>query len=174
MLATAGAAGAPGGPDRPGDAMTIAELQATGRSIASTERLETLPTVLDPAPSRAYTLALEDERRRCRLKFSTPVPALRLCQAFGWARPYGTSGDVHQVSWKIRQWDGDLPDPYGPRIKTITPRLGRWALDVALTDRPQGVLPNLSAGASPAYDLSTHAADVASIEIRPFDPNLDS
>jgi hypothetical protein len=103
--------------------------------------------------------------RYATIAFAAPIPALALCEAMGWQRPYALSTDVHQTGWKIRLWVADLADPFGPRIHTRPPRLGIWAVIAQLSNRPQGALPALSAGASPAYDLHVYAADITMLEI---------
>ena len=83
----------------------------------------------------------------------------------GWQRPYALSTNVHQTRWTIQLWVADLADRYGPHIHTRYPSLGQWAVISQLTGRPQGTLPALHAGASPAYDLGAYTADIASIEV---------
>ena len=99
------------------------------------------------------------------IAFAAPIAAAPFCEAMGWQRPYALSSDVHQTRWKIQLWVTDLADPYGPRIHTRIPSLGHWAVIPQLTGRPQGTLPSLQAGASPAYDLRAHSADIAAIEL---------
>jgi hypothetical protein len=97
--------------------------------------------------------------------FAKPISTQEFCQAMGWSRPYAIAVDVHQQSWRLVLWKEDLPSPYGPRIVTNSPRLGKWLVDVELQDRPEGQLPNLSSGASPAYDLWTYRAEVAGVRV---------
>jgi hypothetical protein len=99
------------------------------------------------------------------LAFTAPVAAVPFCEAMGWQRPYALSTDVHQTRWTIQLWVADLADPYGPRIHTRYPSLGHWAVIPQLSGRPQGTLPALHAGASPAYELRAYAADIAVIEV---------
>lgn len=103
------------------------------------------------------------------LTFPEPIPASALCEAMGWARPYALSGDVEQRRWHIQLWAGDLADPYAQRIATRRPEVGPWVLTAWLAGRPAGPLPGVVAGASPAYDLATHPASVATLEARPQD-----
>jgi hypothetical protein len=42
-----------------------------------------------------------------------------------------------------------------------------WSIDVAVTARPAGDLPGISAGASPAYPLATYNAKVKRLSIEP-------
>ena len=103
--------------------------------------------------------------RYATLACAAPVAATLFCEAMGWPRPYAVSTDVHQTRWTIQLWVADLADPYGPRIHTRCPSLGHWAVIPQLSGRPQGALPALHAGASPAYDLRVCIADIASIEV---------
>jgi hypothetical protein len=103
--------------------------------------------------------------RYARLAFAAPVAAAPFCETMGWQRPYAVATDVHQTRWTMQLWVGDLADPYGPRIHTRYPSLGDWAVIPQLSGRPQGALPALHAGASPAYDLRAYTADVAVIEV---------
>ena len=103
--------------------------------------------------------------RYARLAFAAPVAAAPFCEAMGWQRPYALSTDVHQTRWTIQLWMTDLDDAYRPRIHTRYPTVGHWAVIPQLTGRPQGTLPALHAGASPAYDLQTYTADIAVIEV---------
>jgi hypothetical protein len=45
--------------------------------------------------------------------------------------------------------------------------LGAWAVSPSLVSRPPGPLPGVSAGASPAYDLSVHPGEVRRLELWP-------
>ncbi len=83
---------------------------------------------------------------------------------WGWTQVYAVSGDVHQTTFEIRQRTGALSKD---RIATIDPHGGRWAMRVTLTKRPEGPLPKLVAGASPAYDLPGYASSFDRIEIVP-------
>ena len=99
-----------------------------------------------------------------QIQLARPIDAKQLSQLWGWKRPYGVSGDVHQQHWQIRLFQQQLQDPYGPRIATIFPKFGALEIRTQLSDRPQGPLPKTSSGASPAYDLWKHPASVGKIE----------
>ena len=101
--------------------------------------------------------------RYATIAFAAPISAQAWCEALDWDRPYALSTDVHQTRWQIHLWVSDLADPYGQRIHTHAPQLGGWVVIPQLTGRPQGALPTVYAGASPAYDLRCYAADVVSI-----------
>jgi hypothetical protein len=99
------------------------------------------------------------------ITYVEPVSAVLCCEVMGWERPYALSTDVHQTRWQIRLWEADLADPFGPRIHTRVPALGVWAILPQLSGRPQGELPSLRAGASPAYDLRIYAAAIVAFEV---------
>jgi hypothetical protein len=106
-----------------------------------------------------------NEKRYC-FSFTRPIPAGEFCRAMGWSRPYAISTDVHQNSWSIHLRTADLDDRMGrPRIATDLPRLGKWAVRSFLKNRPAGKLPNLTSGASPAYDLWEFDAEVIGVEV---------
>jgi hypothetical protein len=140
-------------------------------AIQQTSTLQELKAAIEAlAPELGLTYAEQqvfgrDSYRYATITFATPIPAQACCEALGWDRPYALSGDVHQTRWQIQLWVSDLADPYGPRIHTRAPQLGAWALITQLTSRPQGELPAVSAGASPAYDLHVYAANIESIEV---------
>jgi hypothetical protein len=111
-----------------------------------------------------------DVEREYDFSFARPISTQEFCQAMGWSRPYAVSPDVHQETWSIRLWKEDLADFHEPRIVTDFPRLGKWLVDVRLQGRPEGQLPNLSSGASPAYDLWRYKAEVASVRVKLLQP----
>lgn len=160
-------------PSQKPEPLSDGELSHLAGITAATRRFSDLPRVLAPPRRHAYTVDVKTQPGRLYLKFATPVPAKRLCHAFGWKRPYAIAWDVHQEEWYIRFRGVDLPDPYGPRTSVKTPVLGNWAVDAALTHRPPGPLPHLSAGASPAYDLAARLVGCVMLTIRPFNPDYD-
>jgi len=78
---------------------------------------------------------------------------------------YAVSTDVHQLSWHVVLFTQELPDPGGARIAVGPIAFGRWTVDPRLQGRPDGALPDVVAGASPAYDLARASAGVTSIDI---------
>lgn len=102
-----------------------------------------------------------------------PRDAKAFVAAWKLARPYAISGDVHQHTWQVMVWDQDVPDPNGKRIHAKTIHAGRWIVRPHLVGRPEGALPKVSAGASPAYDLATYAAKIDGIEIMEPGANRD-
>jgi hypothetical protein len=123
------------------------------------------------APTLGFELVENVEDHQYTLRFRQPIAAARLLKVMGWTRAYAFSGDVHQETWMIGLWTSDVPDEYGPRIGVKDPQVGAWAVTPSLAARPAGDLPNLVAGASPAYDLTAYTAQVTEIEIEPWSPD---
>ncbi|MFZ0529730.1 MAG: hypothetical protein WAL91_04235, partial [Propionicimonas sp.] len=82
-----------------------------------------------------------------------PLTARALCSAIRIDPPFAVSGDVHQRRWHVLVAGPELPDPFGPRIAVRPHHVGCWDLVPELLGRPTGPLPDIVAGASPAYDL---------------------
>ena len=101
------------------------------------------------------------------LAFEPAQDAAALASAFGWKRPFAISPDVHQQTWIVHVFSKDIDDPNNHRIATEAPQNGVWAARAQLTARPEGKLPQVVAGASPAYDLAQYHAHVAKITFRP-------
>ena len=91
--------------------------------------------------------------------------ARELASLWGIGRPVAVSGDVHQQSWWLMAGGDAIPDEYGPRIAASDLRAGRWRLRARLSARPEGPLPGVAAGASPAYDVTERGGDVVELEI---------
>lgn len=102
---------------------------------------------------------------RVTLELDPPVDAVWLSEAWWIVAPVAVSGDVHQDRWHVCVAGADLPDPHGRRIASHTPTAGRWDVDPVLAGRPTGPPPDVSSGASPAYDLLATGGSVATIEI---------
>lgn len=128
------------------------------------EKIAKLPLGSDPAtlqPPKDAKITVE--RHGWMLIFQEPIDAAVLAREFGWTRPYAISGDVHQRSWEIEIFVTDLTDPYNRRISTAQPRVGPWLVRASLVGRPEGPVPALVSGASPAYDLTRYAAKVSRV-----------
>jgi hypothetical protein len=80
-------------------------------------------------------------------------------------RVYAVATDPHQQSWQLMRYGRDVGDPNGPRIALIPITFGAWTVRPQLAGRPVGPLPSLVAGASPAYDVAGHAAQVTGIDL---------
>lgn len=99
------------------------------------------------------------------LSLARSVDAPMLCGVWGVPRPVAVSDDVHQRRWQILVGGAEMPDLYQRPI-TVDPFLvGCWEVRPYLSGRPAGPLPDLVAGASPAYDVATRAGQVARIEV---------
>lgn len=80
-------------------------------------------------------------------------------------RVYAVATDPHQQNWQLLRYGQDVPDPNGTRIALIPITFGSWTVRPRLAGRPAGPLPDVVAGASPAYDISAHSAQVVGIDI---------
>ena len=146
--------------ERPGQSLAADPLQALGGAVAAL-RPDADATVLESRLPAGAKLTVES--KRFTIRFEPGVDAATLAKAWGWARPYAISGDVHQRGWQLELYESDLKDPYGKRIATAAPSLGAWRATVGLAGRPQGDLPEVVAGASPAYDLTRYRASVTRV-----------
>lgn len=88
----------------------------------------------------------------------------------GWTQAYAVSGDAHQNSWRImvaaKDESAQKDTGVKRRIATRFPVLGVWKVQCALAERPQGELPDVVDGASPAYFLGIYKDAVSSIALR--------
>jgi len=172
----------PAAPVAPATAATTASTPTLAAEAAPRETvddlLRSLPAALGRPPANLATEPALDElaRRAARigdltvgthdadelpLTLASPLDAKRFVELVGLrGELFAVSGDVHQRSWRLVVKTQDVADPHGKRIATERPRLGGFVLDVALEARPEGPLPDLSAGASPAYAIGRHPMKV--------------
>ncbi len=112
---------------------------------------------------QAYNVSLPESAEcsdQFRVTFAEPLPAREFCDAMGWGRAYGVSGDVHQVLWHICVPESDLADRRFlperslsiPPGRMCLPRLGEWSIEACLTSRPGGEMVGIS-GASGVYEV---------------------
>jgi hypothetical protein len=94
------------------------------------------------------------------IRLDPPVDAATLAKQFTWEAPHAVSGDVHQKSFSVQLAKGEVEGSKGKRIATEFPRFGPFRVEARLVARPEGKLPKISAGASPAYDLASYKGDV--------------
>lgn len=94
------------------------------------------------------------------VKLDPPVDAAELAKKFTWAAPHAVSSDVHQKTFSVQLSKGEVEGSKGKRIATEFPRFGPFRVEARLAARPDGKLPKISAGASPAYDLTTYKGSV--------------
>lgn len=102
---------------------------------------------------------------RITLDLDPPIDARGLCEAWGITRPVAVSGDVHQSRWSVFIAGDELADPDARRISTRPLTAGRWDVNIRLTARPAGDLPDVVCGASPAYDIVERSGAVRAIEV---------
>lgn len=92
-----------------------------------------------------------------------------LMSAWRLDRVYAVATDPHQESWQLARYGQDVADPNGTRIAVIPIVVGNWTVRPRLAGRPAGPLPNVAAGACPAYDISAYrtgpAASVVGIDL---------
>jgi len=88
-----------------------------------------------------------------------------LAESWQLRRPYVVSPTVHQTKWIVALWQEDLKDSYTKRVALTPITFGVWVVRPIVSERPQGKLPGVVAGASPAYDLKTYSANVVALEI---------
>ncbi len=91
------------------------------------------------------------------LLFEPPLDARRVAEVLGVRSGYLVSTDVHQREFCIMSSTGVLQtrSDGAKRIVTERPKRGVWWVN-ASGPRPEGPLPNVSSGASPAYPLSSY------------------
>lgn len=128
-------------------ALALADLERLARDLAAT------PAAGDEMPFSLPEGVTHEAAERLTLRFEVPVDAAQLARAFGWARPFAYSADVHHRSWQVGLYERELDDPHNRRIALSAPRLGDWTVRVQLEGRPEGDLPGVVCGASSAYDL---------------------
>lgn len=151
----------------------LAELPTRVASVVGADELRAALAVevpgitvrLDPDSVAVGGRRLRSTVPRATLELDPPVDARWLSEAWWIVAPVAVSGDVHQHRWHLCVTGAELPDPNGRRIDSHTPTAGRWDVDPVLTGRPQGPLPGVSSGASPAYDLVATGGSVGTIEI---------
>lgn len=78
---------------------------------------------------------------------------------------YAVATDPHQESWQLMRFRHNVADANGNRIAVAPITFGIWTVRPLLAGRPGGDLPNVVAGASPAYDIADHPAQVVGIDL---------
>lgn len=118
--------------------------------------------VLDPATTP--TGARVDDWGH--LLLDPPFDVRVLAVHWGVTRPIAVSTDPMQRSWYLFQRGADLPDDHQKRVAAEpVAAAGGKTLRARLTGRPDGPLPDLVAGPSPAYDVTEVGGLVDQIEI---------
>jgi hypothetical protein len=172
MLAAAAALGAGTAAAPDARLARLADLHdALARAKTAGELQAALTTL---APALGFTFGVESTdmptrpRQTFTLAFDPPLPARDFCRAMGWTRAYATAGDTHQEGWSIVLGGAERADAGGPRLEVHWPRVGNWAVEPRLVERPAGDLPHLSSVASPAYDVESHPARVTRVVVQPW------
>jgi hypothetical protein len=84
---------------------------------------------------------------------------------------YIVSGDVHQALWAIQVKAGEVADSHQTRIHVTRPVVGPWELRIRVGGRPQGPLPEVVAGASPAYPIAGSDVLITNVTFSPHPIN---
>ncbi|MDX6373542.1 MAG: hypothetical protein QOD98_2530 [Nocardioidaceae bacterium] len=99
------------------------------------------------------------------LLLDPPYDARQLAAAWRVQRPLAVSTDVMQRSWYLFERGADLPDEYATRAAGDPVRAGDKTLRAQFTARPDGPLPELVVGPSPAYDVTEVGGWIDRIEL---------
>lgn len=99
------------------------------------------------------------------ITLNSPISAKSFSEILAWNSPYLVSPDVHQNTWEIKIPTDPLGKVENSRIATTYPKIGIWSVRVAVQTRPTGELPEVVAGASPAYSLGNYDAGVTSVKL---------
>lgn len=107
---------------------------------------------------------------RVTFRFDGGVDAAAIADVLAIEEPIAVSGDVHQTRWHMAVAGSAVDDPYGRRFVAEDVVVGCWALVAQLDGRPPGEVPEVRAGASPAYDLRKRGAVVVSLAVERVTP----
>lgn len=99
-----------------------------------------------------------------------PCSAKSLCKIIGWNSPYLVSPDVHQNTWEIQLPKDPMGKVEGSRIATKYPQIGSWTVRASVESRPTGELPEIVAGASPAYSLGNYDSGITAVKLVKGEP----
>jgi len=131
--------------------------------------LSTTSTVADAFQSAvksgqiASCKAVDD--KTVEIMLNNPISAKTFSKILGWNSPYLVSPDVHQNIWEIQIPKNRLGKVEDSRIATTYPKIGSWSVRAAVQSRPTGDLPEIVAGASPAYSLGNYDSAVTSVRL---------
>jgi hypothetical protein len=93
--------------------MTPARLEDLARDLAA------MPVAGDAMPFSLPEGVSREGDDPFVLRFDPPIDAKMIVAAFGWARAYACSGDVHRRSWHIELFGEDRPDRFNLRISSL-------------------------------------------------------
>lgn len=108
---------------------------------------------------------LESPIPRVSLRLPRSVDAAELAAAWGIDAPIAVSPGAHQATWRIAGRGPALADPATVRVVAEDVVAGCWVLRAVLEGRPPGPLPQMVAGASPAYPLVAGMCRVVRIDV---------
>lgn len=103
--------------------------------------------------------------RSVDITLKDPCSARTFCKIIGWNSPYLVSPDVHQTTWEIQVPRDPLGKVEDHKVATTYPKVGSWSIRAAVKSRPDGELPELTAGASPAYSLAIYDSGITHIRL---------
>jgi hypothetical protein len=165
---TAASADTPGEPPPAAWADVDALLRDLPTTLPATSRdgLQPLASRVAAVPGVSKAEARPGERPMLTIELARPIDAAHAVALLGWTDAHVISGDVHQTSWHVMVRTQDVEDPHGRRIAGRVPTYGEWELELQATARPEGPLPGVSAGASPAYPLDRYATTIERIFVQ--------
>ncbi|CAN5378858.1 hypothetical protein BH10CYA1_BH10CYA1_20820 [soil metagenome] len=99
------------------------------------------------------------------ITLNSPISAKTFSKILGWNSPYLVSPDVHQNTWEIQIPQNPLGKVEDSRIATKYPQIGSWSVRASVESRPAGDLPEIVAGASPAYSLGNYDSGVTRVRL---------
>lgn len=100
------------------------------------------------------------------LKMKVPINAELFCEIMPWDRAYAVSSDPHQSTWKIVLGKvATNSNAETTHISASQPTFGSWTIDPILTRRPEGELPQITAGASPAYSVGIYTCLISEVRL---------
>lgn len=117
------------------------------------ERVRGVPGIASAEPTKGSSAGFA-------IKLETPVDAAELAAKFLWNDIYAVSGDAQQKSFALHVSKGEVEGSKGKQLATEFPHLGPFRVEARLVERPAGKPPKITAGASPAYDVTKHKGRV--------------
>ncbi len=135
-------------------------------ALASANSADQVRASLNAAPPEVSVTDSTGLDNRLNLQLHLPIrEASWLITTWQLERPYALATDPHQLNWRVVLFKQQVPDPDGARIAVDPIKFGNWTISPRLVGRPAGDLPDLVAGASPAYDLAHYPARVVDVDI---------
>ena len=102
----------------------------------------------------------------CSVFLDPPRSARKVAHWLGLRQPFVVSDDAVGRSWHLVGNPQRGPGGRGVRhVQATVPVFGDWRVDVRVTGRPAGDLPNAITNGAPAYSLREYDAEVTTINI---------